>query len=68
MLSEAYQRVATLQLGSNCCSFVAIFAALKSERALKVTCSGAWKNNIGEPGFYLLGGGCVYLSISCSLR
>jgi len=25
MLSEAYQRVATLQLGSNCCSFIAIF-------------------------------------------
>jgi len=41
MLSEAYQRVATLQLGSNCCSFIAIFAALssatlKSERALRV--------------------------------
>jgi len=40
MLSEAYQRVATLQLGSDCCSFIAIFAALssatlKSERALK---------------------------------
>jgi len=41
MLSEAYQRVATLQLGSNCCSFVAIFAALSSatqkcEQALTV--------------------------------
>jgi len=35
MLSEAYQRVATLQLDRNCCSFIAIFAALKSERALK---------------------------------
>jgi len=39
MLSEAYERVATPQLGSNCCSFIAIFAALssatlKSERAL----------------------------------
>jgi len=39
MLSEAYQRVATLQLGSNSCSFIAIFAALSSvmlkrERAL----------------------------------
>jgi len=30
MLSEAYQRVATLQLGSNCFSFNAIFAALSS--------------------------------------
>jgi len=30
MLSEAYQRVATLQLGSNCCSFIAIFAARSS--------------------------------------
>jgi len=41
MLSEAYHRVATLQLGSNCCSFIAIFAALSSatqkcERALNV--------------------------------
>jgi len=40
MLSEAYQLVATLQLGSNCCSFIVIFAALSSapqkcERALK---------------------------------
>jgi len=40
MLSEAYQRVAMLQLGSNCCSFIAIFAALSSatqkcERAFK---------------------------------
>jgi len=39
MLSEAYQRVATLQLGCNCCSFIASFAALSSatqkcERAL----------------------------------
>jgi len=30
MLSEAYQRVATLQLGSNCCGFIANFAALSS--------------------------------------
>jgi len=30
MISEAYQRVATLQIGSNCCSFIAIFAALSS--------------------------------------
>jgi len=30
MLSEAYQRVATLQLDRNCCSFNAIFAALSS--------------------------------------
>jgi len=41
MLSEAYQRVATLQLGSNCCSFIAIFTALSSatlysERALSI--------------------------------
>jgi len=41
MISEAYQRVATLQLGSNCCNFIAILAvlssaALKSERAFKV--------------------------------
>jgi len=41
MLSEAYQRVAPLQLGSNCCSFIAIFAALSSatlkcERAFNV--------------------------------
>jgi len=28
MLSEAYQRVFTLQLGSNCCSFIAILTAL----------------------------------------
>jgi len=49
MLSEAYQRVATLQLGSNCCNFIAIFAALssvalKSEQALTVnaraSCAG----------------------------
>jgi len=41
MLIKAYQRVATLQLGNNCCSFIVIFAALssatlKSERAFKV--------------------------------
>jgi len=31
MFSKAYQRVATLQLGSNCsCSFITIFAALSS--------------------------------------
>jgi len=41
MLNEAYQRVATLQLGSNCYNFIAIFAALSSaaqkcERALNV--------------------------------
>jgi len=30
MLSEAYQCVATLQLGSNCCSFIVNFAALSS--------------------------------------
>jgi len=30
MLSEAYHHVATLQLRSNCCSFVAIFATLSS--------------------------------------
>jgi len=30
MLSEVYQRVATLQLGSNCCSFIVIFNALRS--------------------------------------
>jgi len=41
MLSEAYQRVATLQLGSICRSFIAIFAALssaalKSERAFRL--------------------------------
>jgi len=30
MLSEAYQRVATLQICSNCCSFIVIFAALSS--------------------------------------
>jgi len=41
MLSEAYQRVATLQLGSNCCNFIAFFAAhssatLKFERALRM--------------------------------
>jgi len=40
MLSEACQRVATLQLGSNCCNFIAIFIALRSatqkcEQALK---------------------------------
>jgi len=40
MLSEAYQRVATLQLGSNFYSEFTIFAelksaTLKSERALK---------------------------------
>jgi len=40
MLNEAYQRVARLQLGSYCCSFIAIFAALSSatqkcERVLK---------------------------------
>jgi len=40
MLSEAYQCVAMLQLDSNCCSFIVIFAALSSatlkcERALK---------------------------------
>jgi len=40
LLSEAYQRVATLQLGSNCCSFIVIFTALSSatlkcERALR---------------------------------
>jgi len=39
MLSEAYQGVTTLQLGSNCCNFIAIFAALssaalKSERGI----------------------------------
>jgi len=38
MLSEAYQHVATMQLGSNYCSFIAIIvalssAALKSEQA-----------------------------------
>jgi len=43
MLSEAYQRVAALQLGSNCCSFIAILpalssAALKSETSLYRTC------------------------------
>jgi len=42
MLSEADQRVATLQLGCNCCNFIAIFAALssaaiKSERAFNLT-------------------------------
>jgi len=42
MLSEAYQRVATLQLGSNCCSVIAIFTALsfatlKCERAFSRT-------------------------------
>jgi len=41
MLSEAYQRVATLQLGSNCYSYIVIFAALSSatqkcERAFTV--------------------------------
>jgi len=40
MLNEAYQRVATLQLGSNWCNFIAMFtalsSALKSERALKL--------------------------------
>jgi len=40
MLSEAYQRVATLQFDSNYGSFIVIFAALSSatlkrERALK---------------------------------
>jgi len=30
MFDEAYQCVATLQLGSNCCSFIAIFAARSS--------------------------------------
>jgi len=30
MLSEAYQRVATRQLDSNCCSFIVIFVALSS--------------------------------------
>jgi len=45
MLSETYQRVATLQLSSNCCSFIAIFAAaLKSERALNVQMiNNEWK-------------------------
>jgi len=41
LLSEAYQRVVTLHLDSNCCRFIVIFdalssAALKCERALKV--------------------------------
>jgi len=40
MLSEAYQRVAMLHIGSNYCKFIVIFAelssaALKSEPALK---------------------------------
>jgi len=30
MLSVAHQHVATLQLGSNCCSFTVIFTALSS--------------------------------------
>jgi len=30
MLNEAYQRVATLHLVSNCCSFIVIFVALSS--------------------------------------
>jgi len=30
MLSEAYQHVTMLQLGSNCCSYFVIFAALSS--------------------------------------
>jgi len=41
MLSEAYQRVATLQIASNCCSFIASFTALSSatqkcERAFRL--------------------------------
>jgi len=41
-VSEAYQRVATLQFGSNGCGFIAIFAAFSSatlryERALRLT-------------------------------
>jgi len=32
MISEAYQRVATLQIGSNYCSFIAIFAALSLQQ------------------------------------
>jgi len=52
MLSEAYQRVATLQLGSNyCCNFIAIFAALssatlKSERALRLGVYSCTKGHV----------------------
>jgi len=45
MLSEAYQRVATLQLGSNCCSFIVIFAALNSERAFRLNFFSWTKNH-----------------------
>jgi len=51
MLSEAFQRVATLQLGSNSCSFIAIFAALSSatqkcERALSRQTLGAFQTRL----------------------